>query len=431
MLKRRMAYLALCGVMIFTMAGCGNSTESDNTEEKTEAGFSPSLDTETPVELEIAGFMANFEALDQVVNDFNEIYPNVTVNYEANSADGLASYMENNDYVDIFMTANKNVQNPEDTDRYVREKCQDLSELDTSGIDPELLKFCTIDGSLVRIPVAMTMCGIVVNETLLEQQGLEVPQNYTEFLDACKVLKEKGYTPIQSSKIHACSDLVLPMALNILGNDEMLLKEVQDGDDAFVESLRPVYERLEELVKNGYLDNAVNSEYPDDNYDGAILKFFDGEVPFWVATTESVSGMKKRESKSENFSANPFSYEFISAPLGDEGSYVYEEPWYGFSVNKDSAELDYAMEFMKFLAQKEELDKLASVKGMPSVSIDSGDDRYTKALHPENAVSTYVNNGEMGNRINSLIADNANQMSLGGVPDAETALENIRAGIQE
>ena len=30
------------------------------------------------------------------------------------------------------------------------------------------------------------------------------------------------------------------------------------------------------------------------------------------------------------------SYEFISAPLGDEGSYVYEEPWYGFSVNKDS-----------------------------------------------------------------------------------------------
>lgn len=431
MLKKRIAYLALCGVMIFTMGGCGKSTETDQTEGKAEAGFSPSLDTEESVELEIAGFMANFEALDQVVNDFNEIYPNVTVNYEANTSDGLASYMENNDYVDIFMTADKNVQNPEDTDRYVGDHCQDLSELDTSGVDPELLKFCTVDKALVRIPVATTMCGIVVNETLLEQEGLEVPQNYAEFLEACKVLKEKGYTPIQASKIHACSDLILPMALNILGNDEELMKKVENGDDSFVESLRPVYERLEELVKNGYLDNTVNSEYPDDNYDGAILKFFDGEVPFWVATTESFSGMKKRESKSENFSANPFSYEFISAPLGDEGSYVYEEPWYGFSVNKDSDERDYAMEFMRFLIQKEELNKLASVKGMPSVSVDSDDDRFKKALEPEQVEGTYVNNGEMGSRINSLIADNANQMGLGGVADAETALENIRTGIQE
>lgn len=431
MLKKRMAYLALCGVMVLTTAGCGNSTETDNTEKEAEAGFSPSLDTETPVELEIAGFMANFEALDQVVNDFNEIYPNVTVNYEANASDGLASYMENNDYVDIFMTADKNVRDPEDTDRYVGNHCQDLSELDTSQVNPEMLKFCTVDGSVVRIPVATTMCGIVVNETLLEQAGVEVPQNYPEFLEACRVLKEKGYTPIQSSKIHACSDLVLPMALNILGNDEKLLKEVQDGDDAFVESLRPVYERLEELMKNGYLDNAVNSEYPDDNYDGAIMKFFEGEVPFWVATTESVSGMKKRESKSETFSANPFSYEFLSAPLGDEGSYVYEEPWYGFSVNKDSDELDYAMEFMKFLVQKDELNQLASIKGMPSASIDSDDDRFTKALEPEHAVSTYVNNGEIGSKINSLIANNANQMALGGVADAETALENIRKGIHE
>ena len=431
MWKKRVTYLALGGLMILTMAGCGKNKQSENTEEKEEADFSPSLDTETPVELEVSGFMANFEALDQVINDFNEVYPNVSVNYEANTADGLASYMENNDYVDIFMTADKNVRDPEDTDRYVRDHCQDLSDLDTSQVNPELLQFCSVDGTLVRIPVATTMCGIVVNETLLEQEGLEVPQNYTEFLEACKVLKKKGYTPIQASKIHACSDLVLPMALNILGNDKELLKKVENGDDSFVESLRPVYERLEEFLKNGYVDNTVNSEYPDDNYDGAILKFFDGEVPFWVATTESFSGMKKRESKSENFSANPFSYEFLSAPLGDEGSYVYEEPWYGFSVNKDSDELDYAMEFMGFLVQKEELNKLASVKGMPSVSIDSEDERFAKAMQPENTMGTYINNGEMGSKINSLIANNANQMALGGVADVDAALENIREGIHE
>ena len=51
------------------------------------------------------------------------------------------------------------------------------------------------------------------------------------------------------------------------------------------------------------------------------MKFFEGDVPFWVCDTEKVSGMKKRESKSEAFSANPFEYEFTFAPMGDNGIY--------------------------------------------------------------------------------------------------------------
>lgn len=51
------------------------------------------------------------------------------------------------------------------------------------------------------------------------------------------------------------------------------------------------------------------------------MKFFGGNVPFWVCDTEKVSSMKKRESKSEAFSANPFEYEFTFAPMSDNGVY--------------------------------------------------------------------------------------------------------------
>lgn len=54
--------------------------------------------------------------------------------------------------------------------------------LDTSAIDPEMLESCTVNGKLVRIPLAITMCGMVVNKTSLEKEGLEIPQTYTEFL---------------------------------------------------------------------------------------------------------------------------------------------------------------------------------------------------------------------------------------------------------
>ena len=67
----------------------------------------------------------------------------------------------------------------------------------------------------------------------------------------------------------------------------------------------------------------------------------ESEVTDWSIVL-LVSGMKKRESKSETFSANPFEYEFLYAPLGDKGAYAYQQPWYGFSVNKDSEEKDDA-----------------------------------------------------------------------------------------
>lgn len=430
MFKKRVICLALCGAMAFSMTGCAGSEEAKKTEnteqeEKTD-GFSPSLDTEASEELEIAGFMANFEALDQVINDFNEIYPNVSINYEQNGSNGLKSYLENNDYVDIFMTAEGNVRDKSNTDLWVADQCQDLSEINTGAIEPEMVQACTIDGKLVRIPVAVTMCGMVVNETLLEKEGLAVPETYQELLDVCAALKEKGYTPIQSARNHAYSDLVLPMGMTILGSDETLREKVKNADPSFAEDLRPVYERLEEMITNGYIDYDLNGQYPDDNYDGSILKFFEGDVPFWIATTENFSGMKKRESKSEAFSANPFSYEFISAPMGDEGAYVYEEPWYGFSVNKDSEQLDYAMEFMRFLAQKEELDKIASVKGMPSVTVHTEDSLFENALHPQKGAGRYINNGELGSQINALIANNANQMGNGTIKDADEALAKFQ-----
>lgn len=136
--------------------------------------------------------------------------------------------------------------------------------------------------------------------------------------------------------------------------------------------------------------------------------------------------MKKRESKSEAFSADPFEYEFINAPLGDDGSYDYEEPWYGFSVNKDSEELDYAVEFMKFLAQTEEMNKLAETKGMPSATIDNHDERFQNALHPEKEAGRYVYNSEIGGDVTSAICDCANQFGRGETASVDEVIEAIK-----
>ena len=91
-----------------------------------------------------------------------------------------------------------------------------------------------------------------------------------------------------------------------------------------------------------------------------------------------------------------FEYAFIYAPLGESGSYAYSEPWFGFSVNKNAENYDYAVEFIRFLAQKDELDTMADIKGIPSVTADGAEKEiYKNILHPENAEMECVNEGDV------------------------------------
>lgn len=134
--------------------------------------------------------------------------------------------------------------------------------------------------------------------------------------------------------------------------------------------------------------------------------------------------MTKRESKSETFAASPFEYEFVNVPLGDDGVYDYEEPWYGFSVNKNGDNVDYAVEFMRFLSQESELNKLAEIKGMPSVTTNNNDIRFNNALNPEKCAGRYVYDGQLSS-VNSIICDTANKMGYGDITTVDEAIDMI------
>ena len=429
-LKRAAGILLAVSIVISGVCAC---TKGDEDKKSKTEGFVPSLDTKKETTLEIAGYMGNFESLDQVINDFNEYYPNVTITYEQNDANGLNDYLKNNDYVDIFMTNESNVRSKDEKEKYVYDYCVDLNKknINTNEIEPELLKDCTVDGKLVRIPLAKNICGMVVNETLLKKEGLEIPKTYSEFMNTCKVLKEKGYVPIQSSKYHVSSDMMLPMAMSILGSNAGLIKKVNSGDGSAAESFRPVYEKLAEIYKKGYTDQKVNNTYPDDNYDQSILTFFNGNVPFWICTTECVSGMKKRESKSESFIKKPFDYKFVNVPMSEDGVYDYEEPWYGFSINKKSDNIEYAVEFLKFLATNKELNTMAEIKGMPSAAVKSNDERYKEALSPEKEAGKYVNDGEIKMEVNSAIADVSNEYGNGEIKNVDEAVKALKKRFEE
>lgn len=420
---RRAGILAVVGCA-FLLSACARG---ENRSHKSE-GFEPRLDTKEAQTLEIAGFVANFEALDQAVVAFNEIYPNVTVLYEQNGSRMLADYMKNSQNIDIFMTADANVRNPETEENDVAAYCEDLSKLDINfdSMIPEMLSYCMVDGKLLRLPIMQNPCGMAENKTLLEKNGLFMPKNYPDFLDTLENLKQGGYLPIQGAENHVYAELGVNRMMDLLAEDRDLLAELKAGESSAVEKVEPVFEQIQTMIENGYTDYEKNKTYPSDNYDASILGFFEGKMPFWVCTAESFSGAKKRESKSEHFKSEPFEYEFEYVPFGENGVYAYTEPWYGFSISKNSDSKEYAEEFLRFLVETSELDRMASIKGMPSVQKNGKNERYpaifgkTKSQEIE---SEFVSDGSVDPYIRPIFTKVATDLGAGVYVNAKEASE--------
>lgn len=148
----------------------------------------------------------------------------------------------------------------------------------------------------------------------------------------------------------------------------------------------------------------------------------ESEVTDWSIVL-LVSGMKKRESKSETFSANPFEYEFLYAPLGDKGAYAYQQPWYGFSVNKDSEEKEIAVEFLRFMMQEKEIDEMASIKGLPSVAENGTDERYAGLRDAKSIEASFINDGSVPDSIRVALEQVCNDFGAGVYGNANEAVQ--------
>lgn len=376
-MKKRFAVCCLAAVLALTGTGCGGSAEGES-----EAAFTPRLDTEQEVTLNVIGIMQNFESLEAVISDFAEYYPNCEVLYTAASGSDeywntLESRLLSDDTVGLFMMSDTAYDTGD-----LKDLCVDLSqeEIDFDAIQPEVISSCTVDGKLYQIPLMHNTSGMFVNKTLLADQGLEIPTNYSEFLEVCESLKQAGYTPVQGYAALVNKFFLRSMSYVLMNNafesdSADSLDALAAGETGSAAILQPVFDVLYTMYANGYMDTELDATYLD-SYNEAILKFFEGDVPFMAATTETFSGTKKRETKSEHFLAEPFEYAFMAIPLAEEGSYSYIENWYGFAVNENCADREWAVEFLRFLTTNEQINQIAYIKGMPSVAVETDDDRF-------------------------------------------------------
>ena len=394
-IMKKMMSIFLTLMMILSMTACG----SEKQEETVQEGFKPSLDTSVSCNIKIAGGYDNFEALETEFDRFNEYYPNVKLAYTKvdDYNNMIGTVLDGNDAPDIYV--NYSWMYGRDQYKSSIDHAENLAD-PAIGLDLNLIRsnilLNTDDGTLPMVPVFSNTYGMLVNQSLFEKEGLSVPTTYDELIEVCNSFRDKGYdNPIMGfSKEETTSIFTLavyPLFCDSVADDKDAVDKLNSLDASAGEYMRSSLEKITQFLD----DSGVNLNECDkieDNYEAVILRFFEGDIPMMTCSGDTVSGTKKRESRSETFTANPFTYTFVPLPIADDGAIFLDMSNLQFSVNKNGANLDVSNEFMRFLITSEELNEMAQNKGLMSPTKDLsfnsmyaafGDVPEAKILSPE------------------------------------------------
>ncbi len=423
--RKRISAMVIAAFMLFLYA-CGSASEN-NVEmgfEGQEVSFTPCLDTDVEITLYAIGRWENFEALEEVAQGFNDFYPNVTVNYAL--PDDFVLTLKNRlitgEELDFYL-----LQNPDwdDFDVYTREAA-DFEEagIDFSNMPPQVKQEGYIDGKMKLFPIVQSVNGYMVNTTLLEKQGLSIPKNYHEFIAVCRRLKEKGVTPVMGypDSVYIPSDNSFFMDVAMADNREEIVEGLNRGEDNFGIVEQNLKDALE-LKEKGYI--SPEGDDLEDGYNAVIMRFLEGDVPFMACSAEGFSGVKKREDKSQSFVNNPFSYEFIPSPTGETGFEACYSQDVVLCAYGKSPDVDYTLEFFRFLSTKEQLDIMGTVKGMPTVTENSGDKRFEVLENLSDTEKIYFSDTGMDYRVAEAYRGACKALG-NGETDVEGAVEVFR-----
>ncbi len=372
-MKKKICML-LAGIMTLGLAACGSEKQEATT---TEEGFKPSLDTSRSCSIRVAGGYDNFEALEAEFDRFNVYYPNVELMFTKidDYSNMIGMVLNGNDAPDIYV--NYSWMYGRDQYKASIEHAEDLSDkalgLDLNCIRSNII-LNTDDGKLPMVPVFANTYGMLVNNSLFEKEGLKVPASYGELVSVCNAFREKGYkNPMMGFSKEETTSLytltMYPFFCGTVANDAEAVKKLNALEPSAGKYMRPTLEKIDQFMKDGCVDPEACAEI-ENNYDAVIMRFFEGDVPMMTCSGDTVSGTKKRESRSEAFIAAPFTYSFVPIPMSEDGAYFLDMPNLQFSVNKDSKNLEMANEFMRFLVTSEELNRMAQKKGLMSPTKD-------------------------------------------------------------
>lgn len=292
----------------------------------------------------------------EIEEKFIEKYPEVTdVKFE-NIADydtTVMTRMNASDYGDVLFVPFSMAGNPEEYENYL-EPLGTVADLDKDYLD---VKEADYDGTVYGLPVAINALGIIYNEELLTEAGIdEVPTTIPDFEAALKAIKEKTDAVPFYSNYQAVA--MWAGALTSFGGEQFKSATLEDGN-AFNEGqpIREVMDLFYQMASNGFLE----ADPMTMDTQTAFKQMAEGKVAMLMHGSQEIAAIEAQGTDTIKMMNFPVETEGkTSLPLGAPAV---------IGVNKNSENKATAKAFLDFFISKES-GYADDLSGMPSKIAD-------------------------------------------------------------
>lgn len=335
-----------------SLAGCTSGTQEvqGGKEEGSSQEETSKAETGTSVlkgEIEIVTNVSEetFHVVNEILVNFMKENPEVKISYTTQGSDYeqlMKARMASNDLPDMFATHGWSVARYSEYLRPLND--QPWYEL----IEESFLRNIENGkGEIFVLPFNMDQGGIIYNKILLQELGLEIPQNWDEFLAACKLAKEKGWSGVfiagKDSRQPANLLDIAATTYLISCEDKGYAAQLENGDFDW-NNWAPVSQLLMDLKKEGYLNiDSVTCDPVD-----IPSRMADNSVLFLVSTSPDLIKQAQEINPDASYGMAPIpalSDDYQPAFCGGERE--------AYGIWKDTKNEELCLAILDYMAQPE------------------------------------------------------------------------------
>lgn len=256
---KRSAVMIIAGIVVLTAVSCSkkpglNLVNNDKEAQKAVELFAP-MERSNPDAKNAArtAFDKTVIMAEEELGLRVEYTTYTSENYKEKSYDDVALDRIRNDMDDFYLLNPDVLQKTGEEGRLV-----DLSGLDCARNLRDVVRMAnTVDGKLVGIPQEVVAYGLFVNKDMFDKYELELPGTPEEFLECCRVFKEKGIeTPVGANRWWL-ETFVFAQAYAQMyngNNTEAEIEALNSGESKYSDYMRKGFEYLKEMIDLGYID---------------------------------------------------------------------------------------------------------------------------------------------------------------------------------
>lgn len=283
----------------------------------------------------------------------------------------------------------------------------------------------TFGERIYGIPLMMDGKAFYYNQDIFDELGLEVPENWDEFIAVLDVLKGSGYIPISLGNIEdwATGHYMTTLNQRVVPADTLAADYALEGDFTAPEYVTAL-EYLEKLVP--YFTPEFNSV----TYDAGINDFISGKAAIYYEQFNQVQYIMPAE-----FNWSWFDFPDIEGAAGDQNALTGSPQ--GLMVSSTTKYPEACIKFLKYLTNFENSEKLVAEAQMFSCvdgAINENSANEKMSLMAETIKNAPTINPWLDNATDSEVVTTYQasiQAMVGGAKTAEEVMADVQAKVAQ